>query len=70
MGNDTTLDVSINLSSAGAIAGYVADRQGAEWTLAACLLLSLPWCLVLILKKHLALFIFAFAASSKRGSPS
>ncbi|KAG5723161.1 hypothetical protein E4T56_gene238 [Termitomyces sp. T112] len=44
-----------------ALTGWYSDKKGPEWAAFACLILGLPWSVVLILKKSLALFVVAFA---------
>ncbi|KAH0590231.1 hypothetical protein J132_01681 [Termitomyces sp. J132] len=42
------------------LTGWYSDKKGPEWVAFACLLLALPWSVVLILRKSLALFVVAF----------
>lgn len=51
--------------SATPLSGYLSDKRGTEWTTALCLLLSIPWFVVMILESHLALFIVAFGLASR-----
>ncbi|KAF7437249.1 hypothetical protein PC9H_004086 [Pleurotus ostreatus] len=48
------------------IAGYLSDKMGPEWVLPFALLLSIPWWLLLIIRKELGMFIafFVFASFS------
>ncbi|TFK57595.1 MFS general substrate transporter [Heliocybe sulcata] len=46
------------------IAGWLADKCGAEWVTAPMLILSIPWWLIVIINGHVALFIVAFAIQS------
>ncbi|KAJ7139595.1 major facilitator superfamily domain-containing protein [Mycena epipterygia] len=43
------------------LAGWYTDRQGVEWLSAICLTLALPWYVVMIVQRSLALFITAYA---------
>ncbi|KAG6891111.1 hypothetical protein C0995_014201 [Termitomyces sp. Mi166 len=43
------------------LTGWYSDKKGPEWVAFACLILALPWSVVVILRKSLALFIVAFA---------
>ncbi|THH30179.1 hypothetical protein EUX98_g4004 [Antrodiella citrinella] len=44
--------------------GWATDRWGAEWLTVMCFLLAIPWIVVTILEKSLALFIVAMAFQS------
>lgn len=44
------------------LAGYYVDRVGSDYITCICLLLALPWWIVLTLRHSLALFLFALAA--------
>ncbi|OAX43593.1 MFS general substrate transporter [Rhizopogon vinicolor AM-OR11-026] len=46
------------------VAGYIVDRQGPSYLTCICLLLTLPWWIVMTLRSSLPLFIFALAAQS------
>ncbi|CAL1696710.1 unnamed protein product [Somion occarium] len=46
------------------LAGWWSDRGGTEWVMMACFILSIPWWIVLIVQKSLALFIVAIAIQS------
>ncbi|TFY81606.1 hypothetical protein EWM64_g2406 [Hericium alpestre] len=46
------------------LAGWLSDRQGAEWITVGCLVLALPWWGVIMIEGKLALFIMAFAIES------
>ena len=62
--------VSVSISrinlivSAGPLSGWWTDRWGSEWILLACIALTIPWILVTIIERWLALFIVAFALES------
>ncbi|KAJ7693559.1 MFS general substrate transporter [Mycena rosella] len=43
------------------LAGWYTDRQGVEWLSVICIALALPWWVVMIIQKSLALFITAYA---------
>ena len=45
--------------------GWCADRFGIEYVTVICLLLAVPWWIVLIIKGPVALFIVAFATESR-----
>lgn len=51
---------------ASPIAGLLADRIGSGYITCICLLLTLPWWIVLALRKSIALFIIALALQSER----
>ncbi|KAG2045226.1 major facilitator superfamily domain-containing protein [Suillus americanus] len=44
------------------LAGFYVDRAGSDYITCICLLLALPWWIVMTLQHSLALFIFALAA--------
>lgn len=44
------------------LAGYYVDRVGSDYITSICLLLALPWWIVLTLRHSLPLFLFALAA--------
>ncbi|EGO02763.1 hypothetical protein SERLA73DRAFT_176125 [Serpula lacrymans var. lacrymans S7.3] len=46
------------------LAGYYTDRKGSHYLTCLCLLLALPWWVVLTLRRSLVLFIFALALQS------
>ncbi|KAF8167837.1 MFS general substrate transporter [Crassisporium funariophilum] len=46
------------------LTGYFADKKGAEWSTFLCLLLALPWWVIVIIQRQLSLFIVAFAIES------
>ncbi|KAJ7124834.1 MFS general substrate transporter [Mycena crocata] len=46
------------------LAGWYTDRQGVEWLSAICIALALPWWVVMIIQRSLALFITAYALGS------
>ncbi|KAJ7071382.1 MFS general substrate transporter [Mycena amicta] len=46
------------------ISGFYTDRIGVEWLSCICFALSVPWWVVLIVKRSLALFIVALALGS------
>ena len=50
---------------ASPLAGLLADRIGADYITTTCLLLTLPWWIVLALRKSIALFIVALALQSE-----
>ncbi|KAK7064675.1 major facilitator superfamily domain-containing protein [Favolaschia claudopus] len=43
------------------LAGWYSDKKGTEWISVLCITLALPWFVVMILQRSLALFIVAFA---------
>lgn len=43
------------------IAGYFADRRGSEWITISCIVLTIPWWIVITIDGPLALFITAYA---------
>ncbi|KAJ7693534.1 MFS general substrate transporter [Mycena rosella] len=46
------------------LAGWYTDRRGVEWLSVICITLALPWWVVMIIQKSLALFITAYALGS------
>ncbi|KAF9045166.1 MFS general substrate transporter [Panaeolus papilionaceus] len=46
------------------LGGHLADKRGVEWVTVFCLILAVPWWILLILEVHLALFIVSFAVQS------
>ncbi|KAJ7456492.1 MFS general substrate transporter [Mycena latifolia] len=46
------------------LAGWYTDRQGVEWLSAICLILALPWWVLMIVQKSLALFITVYGLGS------
>ncbi|KAF5377253.1 hypothetical protein D9615_006365 [Tricholomella constricta] len=46
------------------ITGWYADKKGSEWVTFICLLLALPWWVVVIIRGPLALFTVAFAVET------
>ncbi|KAJ6604148.1 major facilitator superfamily domain-containing protein [Mycena vulgaris] len=46
------------------LAGWYTDRQGVEWLSVICITLALPWWVVMIIQRSLALFITAYALGS------
>ncbi|EJD04276.1 MFS general substrate transporter [Fomitiporia mediterranea MF3/22] len=57
----------VDLASAAAaifaspISGYLSDRFGTEWITILCILLTIPWYMLLVIKGHLAFFIVCLA---------
>lgn len=47
------------------LSGYITDKKGSEWVAAAFLFLAIPWAVVLIIERKLALFVVAFGFMSK-----
>jgi hypothetical protein len=50
---------------AAPIAGWWADKKGAEWITVICLGLAFPWWFLLLLGKSFAFFVAVFAIESK-----
>lgn len=50
---------------ASPLAGFFADRIGSEYITCICLILTLPWWIVLALRKTIALFIVSLALQSE-----
>lgn len=50
-----------NLKLASPLSGLLADRIGSDYITSICLLLALPWWIVLALRKSIALFVVALA---------
>ncbi|KAF8213645.1 major facilitator superfamily domain-containing protein [Mycena galopus ATCC 62051] len=46
------------------IVGWYSDRRGVEWLSVICIVLALPWWVVMIVQRSLALFIVAYALGS------
>ncbi|KAJ7151523.1 MFS general substrate transporter [Mycena filopes] len=46
------------------LAGWYTDRKGVEWLSVICIALALPWWVVMIIQRSLALFITAYALGS------
>ncbi|KAG1749671.1 major facilitator superfamily domain-containing protein [Suillus paluster] len=46
------------------LAGYFVDQKGSDYITSICLVLALPWWIVMTLRQSLPLFIFALAAQS------
>ncbi|KAJ7923010.1 major facilitator superfamily domain-containing protein [Mycena leptocephala] len=46
------------------LAGWYSDRRGVEWLSVICITLALPWWVVMIIQRSLALFITAYALGS------
>ena len=59
-----------NLHIASPLTGWYADRSGTEWVTFLCLLLAVPWWVVMTLQSSLPLFLVAFVIESTfRQSP-
>lgn len=60
---DSSAELTLELASP--LAGLLADRLGSNFITFTCLLLSLPWWVILALRKSVALFIVAIALQSE-----
>ncbi|PPR05780.1 hypothetical protein CVT24_006843, partial [Panaeolus cyanescens] len=51
------------------LGGHLADTHGVEWVTVICVLMAAPWWGVLIIEKHLALFVVGFATQCSIMTP-
>lgn len=56
----------IDIRLASPLAGLLADRIGADYITSTCLLLALPWWIVLTIRESIALFVVSLAMQSER----
>lgn len=60
----TVHNLVLTTVAASPLAGYYVDQVGSDYITCICLLLALPWWIVMTLRQSLPLFIFSLAAQS------